>query len=99
MVNLGDSPMYLMNGIGDNLANGLTGGSPMGLGILFFGILLFIILIFKPDRGSITLLGLLTVGVMLQLGIIPEVVFWALIAIVAIAASYGFLQSLRQGEG
>lgn len=99
MANLGDAPMYLMNGIGDNLANGLTGGSPMGIGIVLFGILLFVTLIFRPDRGTVTLLGLLMVGAMLQLQIIPETVYWALLAIVAIAAAYGFLQAIRQGEG
>ena len=98
---LGDSPMFFFNTIGENLSNGLTGdgGSMFLLGIFAIAILAYIALSFKLDRGALAFIGLMGVGLFIQLEIIPVTIFWLMIAIVALVAAYGFLNSTRQGEG
>lgn len=99
MAVLGDSPMYFFNAIGSSLGNGLSGGAPWFLGVFAIAILVYIAISLKLDRGALTITGLMGLGVMLQLSIIPEALFWGTIAVVALVAGYGFLNSARQGEG
>lgn len=99
MTNLGDSPMYIMNGISESFQNAVGSNAPEVWALIIFGIVAFLALYLKLDRGATALLLLLTVGFMIYLGIIPEAIFYLMILIVAVAAAYGILQTLRQGAG
>lgn len=99
MAVLGDSPMFFFNTLGENLGNGLSGGAPFFLGIFGLGILIYLALTFKLDRGALAFLGLLFMGVAVQLHLFGMAEFFLVLAIVALVAGYGFLNSSRQGEG
>jgi len=99
MANLGDSPMYLFNGIAESFQSGLGAGAEEVWLIAMFGIVAFLALYLKLDRGAIALLSVIMVGISLQLGIISDTIFYLMLLILAAVAAYGFLQTTRQGEG
>ena len=100
MAVLGDDPTYIMDMLGTNLLE-VFGGTdyPIILGIVLFGILAYLALSYRLDRGALTLLGILGVGIMISIpGAIPQYVWFVMILLVGVVGAYGVLNALRQGE-
>ena len=96
---LGDDPSFLMNSVGTNLLE-LFGGTdyPIILGIVLFCILAYLALSYRLDRGALTLLGVIGIGLLVSTSAIPTFVWFIAIMLVGIVGAYGVLNALRQGE-
>ena len=99
MASLGDDPTYLMNALGHNLLD-MFGGvdAPEILGLVMFCILAYLALAYRLDRGAITLLGILGLGILVGTGAIPTSVWFVAVILVGAVGAYGVLNALRQGE-
>ena len=101
MANLGDNPMYLLNII-DNSFHQMIGTGADSAWVqfaLFAGVLAFCALYFKLDRGALVLLAILGLGVLMRVAVIPPVVWYLLMLVVAAVVAYGILTVNKQSDG
>jgi hypothetical protein len=78
---------------------GDTPGSEWVAVAFFLGIIAFAVLYFRLDRGAIALITILAMAVMLQIGILPAVVWYILMLVIAAVVAYGILTISKQSDG
>ena len=79
MSNLGDTPLYLFSQISNSLQNMIGAEALLMQAIFFLGIIVFIILYFKLDRGGIAFTIIVAMGVVFQLNLIGMEYFFIVI--------------------
>ena len=99
MAVLGDNPQFLMDTLANSLME-LTGGvdAPTTFGLIMFALLAYLALAYRLDRGALTLLGVMGIGIFVYMGGLPVTIWWAALIIIAPLAAYGVLNMLRQGD-
>jgi hypothetical protein len=101
MAVLGDNPMYLLNII-DNTFHQMVGTGVDTMWVqfaVFVGLIAFAALYFKLDRGAITLLAVLSLGVMMRINVIPPLVWYLLMLIIGSVVAYAILTMTKQSDG